>query len=203
MRHSEKRIALLEELRAGWRAARQGWVLDGELSDAVWNAVKAALQEGIVEQADRQARIDLAALVGHPVPRALRITDFGRDVLVYAHSRTVPKPPPRAPAPGEQQVKLLPAQMETLRIFVGVGHELTRPPVAGLAERVASAQFSPTDKRWYLYLTPDQMESAAYAMSLRTTVFSCAEANRFSREYGVRFTPATPAVRDPARRRRT
>ncbi|MFM9443285.1 DUF6417 family protein [Streptomyces acidiscabies] len=186
MRHSEKRITLLEELRAGWRAARRGWVLDDELSDAVWNAVKAAIQEGIVEQADRQARIGLAALVGRPVPRALRITDFGRDVLVYAHSRTAVDPSPREPAPGERLVKLLPAQMETLRVFVGVGHRLTRPPVAGLAERVAAAGFSTAEKRWYLCLTPEQMESAAYAMSLRTTVFSCAEENRFRREYGVR-----------------
>ncbi|MFM9608162.1 DUF6417 family protein [Streptomyces niveiscabiei] len=185
MRHSEKRITLLEELCAGWRADRWGWVLDDGLSDGVWNAVKAAIQEGIVEQADRQALTDLAALVGHSVPRALRVTDFGRDVLVYAHNRTVVQPVPREPAPGEQLVKLLPAQMDTLRVFVGVGHRLTRPPVEGLAERVAAAGFSATEKRWHLCLTPEQMESAAYAMSLRTTVFSCAEENRFRREYGV------------------
>jgi len=198
MRHSEKRIALLEELRAGWREPRQGWVLDEELSDSVWNAVKAAVAEGVVEQADESSRDCLAALVGQPVPRALRITDFGRDVLVYARTRAVPVPAPRTPAPGERLVKLLPAQMDTLRIFVGIARELTRPPVEGLAERVAAAEFSAADKRWCLCLTPEQIDSAAYAMSLRTTVFSCAEANRFSREYGVHFSPATGTVRDRA-----
>ncbi|MET8979498.1 DUF6417 family protein [Streptomyces sp. NPDC004539] len=198
MRHSEKRIALLEELRAGWREARRGWVLDDELSDSVWNAVKAAVKEGVVEPADEPARGELAGLLGKPVPRALRITDFGRDVLVYAHTRAVPPPVPREPGPGERLVKLLPAQMDTLRIFVGVARELTRPPVEGLAQRVAAAEFSVVDKRWHLCLTPEQIDSAAYALSLRTTVFSCAEANRFSREYGVRFSPGTGTVRDRA-----
>ncbi|QNP75022.1 hypothetical protein IAG44_40165 [Streptomyces roseirectus] len=195
MRQSEKRVALLQELREGWRSERQGWVLDDELSDVVWNAVRTALREGIVEAADARARAELGALLGRSVSRALRITDYGRDVLVYALAPVAPVPAQREPAPGERLVRLLPAQMETLRVFVGIGHKLSRPPVKGLAERVAAAQFSLADKRWLLTLTPEQIDSAAYALSLRTTVFSCAEANRFSREYGVRYHPDSGTVR--------
>ncbi|MEU2736948.1 DUF6417 family protein [Streptomyces sp. NPDC007095] len=45
------------------------------------------------------------------------------------------------------------------------------------------------------HLTPEQMESVAYALWLHRMTGSAAEANRFAREYGIVHSPS-PAERD-------
>jgi hypothetical protein len=66
------------------------------------------------------------------------------------------------------------------------GHD----PRLRLAEQVRAASCDHGTKRWRLYLTQEQMESAAYVLWLHRMTGSAVEANRFAREYGVAHSPA-------------
>nr|QIY77517.1 hypothetical protein HEP84_47605 [Streptomyces sp. RLB1-33] len=66
------------------------------------------------------------------------------------------------------------------------GHD----PRLRLAEQVRAASCDHGIKRWRLYLTQEQMESAAYVLWLHRMTGSAVEANRFAREYGVAHRPA-------------
>ncbi|MFD8219697.1 DUF6417 family protein [Streptomyces sp. NPDC059697] len=87
-------------------------------------------------------------------------------------------------------MELIPSQMAALRVFVGLTGQLRVPPAEGLAEQVRTAACDHGIKRWRLHLTPEQMESVAYAFWLHRMTGSAAEAKRFVREYGVVHSPA-------------
>jgi hypothetical protein len=95
-------------------------------------------------------------------------------------------------------VELIPSQMTALRVFVGLGGRLRVPPADGLAEQVRTASCDHGIKRWRLYLTPEQMESVAYALWLHRMTGSAAEANRFAREYGIAHAPSPAELDGPA-----
>ncbi|MGW0731823.1 DUF6417 family protein [Streptomyces sp. NPDC002851] len=189
MRHSEKRIALLDMLWEHEQAAREAWVVDGvPVQDQ--QRVEALVSEGLVELADREICAELSARLSRPVRWAARLTSSGRDVRTYAHAR-----PPQTfgepePGPGEQLVELRPAQMDAVRVFVRLAGDLTTGPAEGLAERVRTAPFSRSDNRWRLCLTQEQTASVAYALYLHRMSNSEAEANRFARDYGIVYRPS-------------
>ncbi|MET7571221.1 DUF6417 family protein [Streptomyces sp. NPDC005492] len=149
--------------------------------------------EGLAELADRETRAELSAYAARPVHWAARLTGQGRDVLVFARSRALAEPEVYSPAPGEQLVELRPAQMAALRVFVALADELATPPAEGLADQVRSARFTPTDKRWRLHLTQEQITSAAYGFYLHRLGGSASEANRFGREYGAIYRSSATA----------
>lgn len=190
LRHSEKRIALLDMLWEREQAAREAWVLDVVVPVQDQQRVEALASEGLVELADREIRAELSARLSRPVRWAARLTSFGRDVRTYAHA----DPPQTAgeldPGPGEQLVQLRPAQMDAVRVFVSLARDLTTGPAEGLAERVRSAPFSRSANRWRLCLTQEQTVSVAYALYLYRLSNSEAEANRFARDYGIVYRPS-------------
>lgn len=146
-------------------------------------------EEGRAELADRDTRAELSALHSRPVRWAARLTPYGRDALLYARVLPLPVQDPDEPAPGEQYVHLRPAQMDALRRFVALSNELAVPPADGLAERVRAADFSCTENRWRLCLTPQQITSVSYGLYLYRLTASEAEANRFARDYNVIYRP--------------
>ncbi|MFG2780253.1 DUF6417 family protein [Streptomyces prunicolor] len=196
MRSGEKRIAVLEELDERQRAAEHHWVVDEEEHVPFRRGVEAVVGEGLAELADRETCAELSAYAARPVHWAARLTGHGRDVLVFARGRALTEPEVCSPAPGEQVVELRPAQMVALRVFVALADELATPPAEGLAEQVRGARFTPTDKRWRLHLTQEQIASAAYGLYLHRLGGSAAEANRFGREYGAIYR-SPPTAGEP------
>jgi hypothetical protein len=196
MRSGEKRIAVLEELDERQRAAEHHWVVDEEEHVLFRRGVEAVVGEGLVELAGRETCAELSAYAARPVRWAARLTGHGRDVLVFARGRALTEPEVCAPAPGEQVVELRPAQMVALRVFVALADELANPPAEGLAEQVRGARFTPTDKRWRLHLTQEQIASAAYGFYLHRLGGSAAEANRFGREYSAIYR-SSPTAGEP------
>ncbi|MFE2521144.1 hypothetical protein ACFXG9_38810 [Streptomyces mirabilis] len=59
-------------------------------------------------------------------------------------------------------MELIPSQMAALRVFIGLADRLRVPPADGLAEQVRTASCDHGIKRWQLYLTQEQITSAAY-----------------------------------------
>ncbi|MEU6379563.1 DUF6417 family protein [Streptomyces sp. NPDC046909] len=189
MRHSEKRIALLDLLWEHEQAAGETWVVDGvPVQDQ--QRVVALVNEGLVELADREVRAELSARLSRPVRWAARLTSSGRDVHTYAHAGPPQPFGAPEPGPGEQLVELRPAQMDAVRVFVRLAHALATGPAEGLAERVRTAPFSRSDNRWWLCLTQQQITSVAYALHLHRLTNSEAEANAFARDYGIVCRPS-------------
>ncbi|MGW0185742.1 DUF6417 family protein [Streptomyces sp. NPDC003362] len=188
---SDRRTALtaLRALREHERTAARGWVLDSDLASEQKRAVNAAAAQGLVTLADRGDRAELSACKGRPVLWAARLSPVGHDVLAYAEASPPSVPIPDQPGPGEQLVELRPAQMNALRVYVSLGDRLRVPPARELAERVRTARYSGPDNRWRLHLTPQQIESVAYAFHLRSVAGSAAEANEFARNYRVIYRP--------------
>ena len=193
MRSGEKRIAVLAELDERQRAAEHHWVVDEDGHLPFRRGVEAVVEEGLAELADRETRAELSAYAACPVHWAARLTGHGRDVLVFARSRALAAPEVSSPSPGEQLVELRPAQMAALRVFVALADDLATPPAEGLAEQVRGARFTPTDMRWRLHLTQEQIASAAYGFYLHRLGGSAAEANRFGREYGAIYRSSLTA----------
>ncbi|MDH6220998.1 DUF6417 family protein [Streptomyces pseudovenezuelae] len=106
------------------------------------------MPEGLAEWADPETRAELSAPLARPVRRAARLTPHGQDTPAYALA--LPEPDLDLPAPGKRQVDRQPAQMQALRHFTALAHQLTTPPTEGLTERVRTATFSQTDNRWLL-----------------------------------------------------
>jgi hypothetical protein len=191
----QTRLEALRSLRERETGSRYGWALDTD-GDAVTSRGKRSVQdlvgEGLAELADREVRAELSAREGRAVVWAARLTGHGHDVLAYHQASPAPAPHTSPPA-GEQAVELSPAQMDALRLYVNPGPAWSVPPAEGLAERVRTALFDRSGNRWRLYLTREQIESAAYAFHLRALTGSVAEANRFAREYDIayRTDPAT------------
>ncbi|MET7573235.1 DUF6417 family protein [Streptomyces sp. NPDC005492] len=189
MRTRDKRLAVLEMLDAGERGGGHGWVLDDQVPSAEQHGVEPVVGEGLAELADRDTRAELSALTSRPVRWAARLTPYGRDALLYAHTVPLPLSDRAEPAPGEQWVHLRPAQMDAVRRFVALDSDLAIPPADGLAERVRTADFSRPENRWRLCLTRQQITSVAYALYLYRLTCSEAEANRFARDYDVIYQP--------------
>lgn len=196
MRSGEKRIAVLAELDERQRAAEHQWAVDEDGHLPFRRGVEAVVGEGLAELADPETRAELSAYAACPVHWAARLTGHGRDVLVFARSRALAAPEVSSPSPGEQLVELRPAQMAALRVFVALADELATPPAEGLAEQVRGARFTPTDMRWRLHLTQEQIASAAYGFYLHRLGGSAAEANRFGREYGAIYR-SSPTAGEP------
>ncbi|MFF2518391.1 DUF6417 family protein [Streptomyces sp. NPDC058086] len=131
---------------------------------------------------------------------AARAVGGPSDAVRPRHPRPRPVPSPRrAPArrgsPG-------PAAGGTDSLANGGTARVRRPhrplrvsPTDGLAEQVRTTSCDHGIKPWREHLTPEQMESAAYALWLHGMTGSAAEANRFAREYGVARAPS-PAEQD-------
>ncbi|MET7355539.1 DUF6417 family protein [Streptomyces mirabilis] len=124
------------------------------------------------------------------------------DAVRPRHPRLRPVPPRAVPPPGGEEVdrqlaELIPSQMAALRVFVGLADQLRVPPAGGLAEQGRSASCDHGIKRWRLYLTQEQMGSVAYGLWLHRMTGSAAEANRFGREYGVVYSPASASGEGP------
>ncbi|MGW6521712.1 DUF6417 family protein [Streptomyces sp. NPDC054962] len=194
----------LEALKAVWACeaeAEHGWVLD-EASPSSQRGARLLAGEGLVETASRETRAELSAWEGRAVRWAVRLSAAGHDVLAYAGVRPAPGSSTPEPGPGERRVELAPSQMAALRVFVGLGGQLKSPPAPGLAEQIRIAVYGRGVRRWRLHLTQEQMESAAYGFWLHRLTGSAAEANRFSRDYGVLYLPgALPCAGDVSRRR--
>ncbi|WP_445403118.1 DUF6417 family protein [Streptomyces sp. LE64] len=182
MRGAEKRLTVLEALHEREPGTRQGWVVDGDLPAGFRKSAESVARDGLVEWADGATRSLLSARGGRPVAWAVRITALGRDVRRYAGAAA---PGQAGPGRGERLVKLRPAQMEALRVAVGVADELARKPAPGFLERVRTADFDPVANRWCMYLTLRHIDSVAYVFYLRGLCGSASEANHFARDYGV------------------
>lgn len=120
MRSWEKRLAVLETLYEREQASQHDWVLDNDIPESFQQSVESAVREGLAELAGRETRAELSAYEGRPIRWAARLTPFGGDARVYANARAVDEPIPEEPASGEQLVKLRPAQMAALRVFISV-----------------------------------------------------------------------------------
>ncbi|WP_181139555.1 DUF6417 family protein [Streptomyces sp. Ru71] len=190
-----KRWTQLEALRfLDEQEARSehGWVLSTDVPPCHQQALEAAADNGLAELAGRDMRAELSAHEGRPVLWAARLTAHGHDVLAYAHASPAPAPHSEPPAAGKQLVRLRPAQMDALRVYISLSPTLRVPPADERVERVCTAYFDRPHNRWRLPLTTAQLESVAYAFHLRALTGSVAEANQFARDYGVAFR------RDPA-----
>ncbi|MER5430251.1 DUF6417 family protein [Streptomyces sp. NPDC002588] len=120
---------------------------------------------------------ELLALLGWEP--ALRRGDPGhRDRLAHRPVRTH-RPRTSTGSPARRWA------MRGALLFVGMAAELRTPPALGLVEQVCRAVPDRGAGRWQLYLTHEQMESAAYGFWLHQQTGSAAEANRFARGYGV------------------
>ncbi|MFF9275026.1 DUF6417 family protein [Streptomyces griseosporeus] len=181
-----------DALAALWerqQASEHGWVLEGPERISQREGVAALEQAGLAELADREVRAELSAWEGRPVRWAARLTGPGRDVLAY--HRHGPAPTRPEPGPGQTLVELRSAQMDVARVYVSLAQELQLPPAEGLAEQVRAAVHDRALGRWLLCLTQEQMESLAYGLWLHGVTRSVAEGNRFGREYGIVYRPAT------------
>ena len=188
------RKSWFEALRLLWegdREAVRGWVLSGDLLPHHRQAVESAAELGLAELAGREVLAELSAWEGRPVLWAARLSPCGHDVLIYADVSPAPVPQHK-PADGETLVGLRPAEMDALRVYVGMGALMRVRPAEGLAQRVRAAGFDRPANRWSLCLTEKQLESVAYALYLRSMSGSATEANRFCRTYGL-FVEADPA----------
>ncbi|MEU1535656.1 DUF6417 family protein [Streptomyces fagopyri] len=87
-------------------------------------------------------------------------------------------------------MELIPSQMAAVRVFIHLADGLRISPADGLAEQVRTASCDHGINRWRLHLTTVQIVSVAYGFWLHRMTGSTAETNRFSREYGVSYTPA-------------
>jgi hypothetical protein len=187
MRSGKALLEALRVLRDHQEVAERGWVLFGALRPDHHKAVEAAVGQGLAELADPVMRAELSAHEGRPVIWAARLTGHGQDVLLYAEASPTPEHRPEGPAEGERLVELRRSQMDALRVYVHLGARPHVPPAEGVAERVRTAR--QLGNRWVLYLDEEQIESVAYTLYLRSVGGSIAEANRFTREYGVAFRP--------------
>jgi hypothetical protein len=177
-------LGVLEELQ---EAARHGWVLD--MAGVPREGVLKAAASGLAELAERDERAELSARAGRPVRWAARLTDQGRDLLLYARSQ--PAAGLAAPGPEYRLVELMPSQMDVVRVFTGLADRLQLAPAPGLDERVRAAVQDRVSGRWRVSLTEEQMASVAYGLWLHKMADSAAEANRFSRDHGIAHPPAT------------
>ncbi|GHD52565.1 DUF6417 family protein [Streptomyces galbus] len=180
-------LELLDVLEERQEASGHGWVLD--LDGVPREGVLKAAASGLAELAERDDRAELSARVGRPVRWAARLTDQGRDLLLYARSQ--PAAGPAAPGPEYRLVELMPSQMDVVRVFTGLADRLQVPPAPGLDARVYAAVQDRVSGRWRLYLTEEQTASVAYGLWLHKMAGSAAEANRFSRDHGIAHIPAT------------
>jgi hypothetical protein len=164
--------------------SEHGWVLEGPERISRREGVAGLERSGLVELAGREVRAELSAWEGRPVRWAARLTGPGHDVLAYhRHGPATSRP---EPGPGQTLVRLRPAQMDAVRVFVSLTPDhLYFAPAAGLAEQVRAAVYDRALGRWLLCLTGQQMDSMAYGLWLHRMTRSAAEANRFSREYGI------------------
>ncbi|MGW1328120.1 DUF6417 family protein [Streptomyces antibioticus] len=183
---AEKVLDLLAVVWACEGEAEHGWVLD-VAAESLIRGVRTLGKEGLVEMADRETRAELSAWEGRPVRWAARLSAAGHDLLAYARARPAPASCP--PESGVREVRLLPSQMAALRVFVGLEGQLKSRPAEGLVERVRTAVHDRGAGRWRLYLTREQMVSVAYGLWLHRLAGSAAEANRFSRDYGLHYQP--------------
>ncbi|MER6062361.1 DUF6417 family protein [Streptomyces sp. NPDC001792] len=184
MRDKTSRVELLRALRDREQQGQQGWVLSSDLPPGLQQAAEAAARQGLVRLADREMRAELSAYEGRPVLWAARLTAEAHDALAYAEAS--PAPAPRSqPAEGERLIELRPVEMDAVRVYLSIRRELRVPPADGLAERVRTAFYDRPNNRWTMCLTPEQIESVAYALHLRSISGSITEANRFARAYGV------------------
>ncbi|MGW2051998.1 DUF6417 family protein [Streptomyces sp. NPDC001858] len=182
---AEKILDALEAVLACEEKLEHGWVLD-TVAEPLLPSVRGLAERGLVERADRETRAELSAWEGGAVGWAVRLSAAGHDLLAYARNR--PDPAASRLEPGQRLVELLPSQMAVLQVFVGTAGQLRTPPAPGLAQQVWAAVRD--GGRWRLYLTREQMESAAYGFWLHRLSGSASEANRFSREYAVTHRPS-------------
>ncbi|MER6562118.1 DUF6417 family protein [Streptomyces sp. NPDC001027] len=182
----ERAVTALEAVADRQRMAGHGWALDWDLRPVKQRVFNLA-GRGLTELADREDRAALSAWEGRAVRWAARLTASGHDLLLYRRFR--PQSAAGAPGPGPgldlERVELLPSQLTALRLFVALAGRLRVPAADGLAERVRDARRDTAVNRHVLYLSPEQMASAAYAFWLHKMSGSALEANRFTRDYGI------------------
>lgn len=180
------RVEALVVLRDRARSTRDDWVPISDLPQGYRRPVERAVGEGLAELADRETRAELSALARQPIRWAARLTSPGHDALTYAEASPAPASgTAESPEEGEKLVRLRPAEMDAVRLYMSIGPLLRVPAATGLAERVRSASFAKDSNRWTLRLSPEQIESVAYAFYLHSVSGSVTEANRFAREYGI------------------
>jgi hypothetical protein len=179
-------LELLGVLAKRQEAAEHGWALD--MDGVPREGVLKAAASHLVELAERDERAEISARAGRPVRWAARLTGQGRDLLLYARSQ--PGADPAPPGPEYRLFELLPSQMDVVRVFTGLADRLHVPPSPGLEERVREAVPDRVSGQWRLYFTEEQMASVAYGLWLHKMAGSAAEANRFSRDYGIAHAPA-------------
>ncbi|MBZ4321208.1 DUF6417 family protein [Streptomyces huiliensis] len=170
---------------------RHGWATDG--CGVAPQAVERLRAAGLCETAGRSA---LAALPGPP-RWAARLTPEGHDALVYLPARRWgdggAAPDPGLPA-GTREVRLRPQAMEVLRLYLGLGPRLRRPPAPGLEEAVRTARRADKGSAWTLHVTDAQLASIAYAMWLEARAHTVAPANRLAREHDACHKPSNGAT---------
>jgi hypothetical protein len=186
----DRAITALEAVAARQQAADHGWALDWDLRPVKQRVFNLAAR-GLTELAGREDRAALSAWEGRAVRWAARLTAPGHDLLLY--NRLRPQPAAAAPGPGLQRVELIASQMTALRLFTALADRLRVPPADGLAERVRTARRDTAVNRHVLHLSPEQMESVAYAFWLHRMSGSALEANRFARDYGITHQPGPDA----------
>jgi hypothetical protein len=187
MNSRKAKLEVLRLLAEREQRARHGWILPADLLVSRRPAVEAAARHGLAELADRDTRAELSAYEGGPVMWAARLSAQGHDVLAYGDASPAPVSRPGPPEAGEYAIGLRPAQMDALRVYVGLGARLRVPPAEGLTQRVWAAYFDHPANRWRLCLTRQQIESVAYAFYLRSLTGSDLEANSFARDHGVTY----------------
>ncbi|MEV0982533.1 DUF6417 family protein [Streptomyces sp. NPDC049915] len=187
MNARQSRLDALRALREREAKSVYGWVLSTDVPPGLQQSLQTAAAQGLVELADREVRAELSAYEGRPVLWAARLSPQGHDVLTYLHASPDPTPLSTPPAAEEQVIELRPAQMDALRVYTNLAPVLRVAPADGLVERVRTAHFDRPGNRWRMTLTPEQIESIAYAFHLRALSGSVAEANWFAREYGVAY----------------
>ncbi|MFI6090500.1 DUF6417 family protein [Streptomyces sp. NPDC051218] len=163
-----------------------GWATAGPGLDE--RTTSPLVRLGLARVAPREERTELSSTAGRPVPWAVQLTADGWDALLYAQVRAAP-PPVGDPAPGLQQVGLRRSELDALRRFVELRGRLHHEPASGLESAVDAARFSAASNRWVVYVSGEQMQSMARAFFLERLAGSAAPANRFSRVYGVSYTP--------------
>ncbi|MFD5589332.1 DUF6417 family protein [Streptomyces sp. NPDC127063] len=197
MGERQTRLEVLRYLREREERSAYGWALSTEVQPRLQHSVQAAAAQGLAELADREMRAELSAHEGRPVLWAARLSPQGHDVLAYLQASPAPAPRSAPPEAGEQIVELRPSQMDALRVYVNLLPGLCVPPADGLVERVRTAHFDRPNNRWRMALTHEQIETVAYAFYLRAHSGSAAEANQFTREYGITYRPEVAVA--PAR----
>ncbi|WP_067136698.1 DUF6417 family protein [Streptomyces yokosukanensis] len=185
MRGRKSWLEAMRVLRHLEKDAEWGWVLVGELLPRHQRAAQAAAEQGLVELAGRETRAELSAYEDRPVRWAARLSPQGHDVLTFTDAGPAPASRHEGLAGGEMLIELYRAELEALSLYVHLAGRLRVPPAEGLADRVRTAR--QLGNRWSLWLTPDQIESVAYAFYLRSMGGCATQASRFAREYGLAF----------------